>query len=214
MHNKVINVDGFIDKKLNHPIYRYVKRLTDICISLIGILIMIIPTIFIAVFIKLDSKGPVFFKQKRVGYMGRLFTIYKFRTMSDNFKKSKTSVNSNCNEVTRIGKFLRKTSIDEMPQLINIFKGDMSFVGPRPLIENEGEIHNLRMKNGVYNVRPGLTGLAQINGRDLISDEEKVKLDTQYVKEFDAILDIKLFFATIPKSLIGSDVAEEAHQHI
>lgn len=207
-------LSGYNDKTVKlsacQIVYGYIKRIIDVLIALLGISVMILPTLLIAVFIKKDSKGPVFYKQDRVGKKGKMFKIFKFRTMST---ENQLSGCCNLNSVTRIGRVLRKTSIDELPQLINILKGDMSFVGPRPLVPSEGEIHILRMKNGVYNIRPGITGLAQISGRDVITDEQKVKLDTEYVKQYGALLDIKLVLKTIPKTFAGADIVEGTHTY-
>lgn len=194
--------DETIKLTARQTIYSYTKRSIDVLIALFGLAVMIIPFLAVAVFIKSDSKGPVLYKQNRVGKQGKLFKIYKFRTMT--VKKESDSSNS----VTRVGRILRKTSIDELPQLINILKGNMSFVGPRPLVPEEGEIHNLRMKNGVYNVTPGLTGLAQISGRDIITVEQKVRLDTEYVKHYGFLSDVMLVLKTIPKAFAGTDVVE------
>lgn len=199
--------DETIKLTARQTIYSYTKRSIDVLIALFGLAVMIIPFLAVAVFIKSDSKGPVLYKQNRVGKQGKLFKIYKFRTMT--VKKESDSSNS----VTRVGRILRKTSIDELPQLINILKGNMSFVGPRPLVPEEGEIHNLRMKNGVYNVTPGLTGLAQISGRDIITVEQKVRLDTEYVKHYGFLSDVMLVLKTIPKAFAGTDVVEGTHTH-
>lgn len=200
--------NNIVRPNFKKTIYWYIKRMADVLLSLAGLIIMALPFVVISILIKKDSNDPVFFTQLRVGRDGKLFKIYKFRTMKI---KEETNTDDNSDIVTSFGKVLRKTSIDEIPQLLNILKGDMSFVGPRPLVPDEGEIHNLRMKNGVYNVRPGITGLAQVNGRDLITVEQKVKLDTQYVQQYGMLLDIKLMLKTIPKAFAGADIVEGTH---
>ena len=179
--------------------YLYLKRALDILIS--GILLIILLPLFlvISLLIKVTSKGPVIFKQVRLTKGMKEFKIYKFRTMMTKAPNVATAQLENPEEyVTKIGKILRKTSLDEVPQLWNVLKGDMSIVGPRPLIVDEGgDIHNIRNQNGVYNLRPGITGLAQVNGRDLVTDEEKAKYDTDYLYNVSLITDIKLLIDTV-----------------
>lgn len=138
------------------------------------------------------------FKQDRVGKDNKLFKIYKFRTMKYGTRDVATEQLVESEErITKSGKFLRKTSLDELPQLINILKGDMSFVGPRPLIPQEDEIRTVRAENGVFVARPGMTGLAQVNGRDELGIEEKVRFDREYVENQNILLDIKIIFKTV-----------------
>ncbi len=187
------------------------KRFFDFLFSLLA-LIVLSPVILILYLLVLISSGrPVIFKQERVGYGNRLFTIYKFRTMKDGMRQTKTEDLTDEeveNDITFIGKILRKLSLDELPQLYNILKGDMSFVGPRPLIPQEEEIRELREKYNVYSVRPGITGWAQVNGRDFISDEQKAKLDREYVENHSIIMDIKIMFKTVWVVLAGKDIAD------
>ncbi len=185
---------------MKHGIYRFFKRLLDIVLAFIALLIIWPVMLILAIWIKCDSKGPVIFKQSRVGMHGRLFRIYKFRTMRTDAPSEKATkdLENPYSYITKSGNFLRKTSLDELPQLINVLKGDMSLVGPRPLIENEGgDIHQLRMDAGVYTVRPGLTGWAQVNGRDNVPDEEKAAYDSEYANNLSFGFDMKIIFKTI-----------------
>jgi len=176
----------------------FLKRAFDITVSLVGILFMIaIPILIIVpILIKLTSKGPVFFKQKRIGKNGKVFTMYKFRTMiTEQYDKNGVEIMSE-NRITKIGKILRKTSLDELPQLFNVLNGSMSIIGPRPMLDYQaprciGE-ENLR-----FEMRPGLTGLAQVKGRNNIQWEERIQYDIEYVKTFTFWLDIVILFKTV-----------------
>ncbi|HFI0861808.1 TPA: sugar transferase [Streptococcus suis] len=178
--------------------YPVLKRVIDIVISGLAIVVLSPVLLLIAIAIKLDSKGPVLFKQKRVGKNKSHFMIYKFRSMyvdapSDmptHLLKDPTAM------ITKVGVFLRKTSLDELPQLFNIFKGEMAIVGPRPALWNQYDLIEERDKYGANNIRPGLTGWAQINGRDELEIDEKLKLDGYYVKNMSLGLDIKCFLGT------------------
>ena len=178
--------------------YPVLKRVIDIVISGLAIVVLSPVLLLIAIAIKLDSKGPVLFKQKRVGKNKSHFMIYKFRSMyvdtpSDmptHLLKDPTAM------ITKAGAFLRKTSLDELPQLFNIFKGEMAIVGPRPALWNQYDLIEERDKYGANNIRPGLTGWAQINGRDELEIDEKSKLDGYYVKNMSFGLDVKCFFGT------------------
>ena len=187
------------------------KRFFDFIFSLLA-LIILSPVILVLYFLVLISSGsPVIFRQERVGYKNKLFTIYKFRTMKNGMRQTKTEDLTDEeveNDITLIGRILRKLSIDELPQLLNILKGDMSFVGPRPLIPQEKEIRKLREKYNVFSVRPGITGWAQVNGRDFISDEQKALLDKEYVENHSLLMDIKIMFKTVWVVLAGKDVAD------
>ncbi len=190
--------------------YLRLKRYMD-CFLAITALLLIWPLFLaICVAIKLDSKGSIFFKQKRVGYAGRLFDIYKFRTMySDTPKDVPTHMLKDPDEyITNVGAFLRRTSLDELPQLINILKGDMSFVGPRPALWNQYDLVAERAKNGANRVPPGLTGLAQISGRDELEIPKKAAIDGEYAKHFGLPMDIKCFFGTFAAVLKESGVKE------
>ena len=187
-----------------------IKRLIDLILSLIGLIILSPVLIIISILIKIDSKGPVFFKQKRVGIHKKLFNIYKFRTMYiDTPKDMPTHLLNNPEAyITKVGKFLRKTSLDELPQLINIIKGEMAVIGPRPALYNQEDLIELRDKYKANDIRPGLTGWAQIHGRDELEIEEKAKLDGYYTEHISFLLDIKCFFLTIASVLKHEGVVE------
>ncbi len=187
------------------------KRFFDFLFSLLALIILSPVILILSLLVLLSSGSPVIFKQERVGYGNKLFTIYKFRTMKDGMRQTRTedlTAEEIENDITFIGKILRKLSLDELPQLFNILKGDMSFVGPRPLIPQEEEIRALREKYNVYCVRPGITGWAQVNGRDFISDEQKAKLDKEYVENHSIMMDIKIMFKTVWVVLAGKDIAD------
>ncbi len=187
------------------------KRFLDFIFSLLALIILSPAILIISILVLISSGRPIIFKQERVGYKNTLFTIYKFRTMKDGMRQTKTedlTEEEIENDITFIGKILRKLSLDELPQLLNILKGDMSFVGPRPLIPQEKEIRKLREENNVFSVRPGITGWAQVNGRDFISDEQKVKYDKEYVEKHTIIMDIRIMFKTFWVVLAGKDIAD------
>lgn len=173
--------------------YKYVKRFFDLIMAIIILIVLFIPMVIIAILIKLDSKGPVFFKQERTGKDGKIFLLYKFRSMAvDNDVHD-----FNCQDKkTRVGRVLRKFSLDEFPQIINIIKGEMSFIGPRPWIPDyyENMTDYQRRRNDVL---PGITGLAQVKGRNNINIIAKINYDLEYVKNFSFIQDVKIFFLTI-----------------
>lgn len=179
--------------------YKYIKRVADFILSFTALLLLSPFFIVIAVLIKLESKGPIFFKQKRVTKGKKYFQIYKFRTMYiDAPKNAPTHLLENPERfITRSGKFLRKSSLDELPQLINIIKGEMSIIGPRPALWNQYDLIEERDKYGANDVLPGLSGWAQINGRDELPIEVKSRLDGEYVKHLSLIMDVKCFFWTI-----------------
>lgn len=180
--------------------YSITKRLIDIAGSLYGIILLSPLFLIVAILIKLDSKGPVIFKQTRIGKDSKPFNIYKFRSMKIEAPNLSTEEFKNASDfTTRVGKFIRKTSIDELPQLVNILKGDMSIVGPRPVIEKEIRLLELRKECKVDSILPGITGLAQINGRDHVDDYEKVKYDFEYLVKRNLVLDIKIIINTILK---------------
>jgi undecaprenyl phosphate N,N'-diacetylbacillosamine 1-phosphate transferase len=172
-----------------------VKRVLDLIFA-VFFLIIFSPIMLIAsIAIKMDSQGPVLFKQQRPGKDCRIFTIYKFRTMQVETEKD-GKVLSDFERMTKVGSFLRKTSIDELPQLINIIRGEMSFIGPRPLLVQYLELYSPEQMRR-HEVRPGISGWAQVNGRNAISWEEKFKYDVWYVDNLSIILDIKIVFLTI-----------------
>lgn len=186
--------------------YMKVKRLIDIILSLIGLIVLSPIFLILIIAIKIDSRGPVLFKQKRVGINKTHFNILKFRTMRiDTPKDTPTHLLSNPEQyITKMGKFLRKTSLDELPQIWNIFVGQMSIIGPRPALWNQYDLIAERDKYGANDVPPGLTGWAQINGRDELPIEVKSKLDGEYVEKISFRMDVKCFFGTIV-SVVKSD---------
>ncbi len=187
-------------------IYMKVKRLIDLLLSLIGLVILSPFILILIIAIKLDSRGPILFKQKRVGINKTYFNILKFRTMRiDTPKDTPTHLLENPEQyITKVGKFLRKTSLDELPQIWNILVGQMSIIGPRPALWNQYDLIAERDKYGANDVQPGLTGWAQINGRDELSIEIKAKLDGEYVQKISFMMDLKCFIGTII-SVVKSD---------
>ena len=190
--------------------YRYIKRIIDILLSGLAIIILSPLLLILCIAIKLDSPGPIFFTQKRVGIHKTYFQIYKFRTMrTDTPKDMPTHMLANPEQyITKTGRFLRKTSLDELPQIFNIFKGDMSIVGPRPALWNQDDLVAERDKYGANDVTPGLTGLAQINGRDELEIPVKAKLDGEYVKKYGFTMDVRCFFGTFLSVLRQDGVVE------
>lgn len=190
--------------------YMKIKRLIDIVLSLIGLIVLSPIYLILIIAIKIDSRGPVLFKQKRVGINKTHFNILKFRTMRiDTPKETPTHLLDNSEQyITKMGKFLRKTSLDELPQAWNILVGQMSIIGPRPALWNQYDLIAERDKYGANDVLPGLTGLAQINGRDELSIEVKSKLDGEYVKRISLWMDVKCFFRTIISVLKSDGVVE------
>lgn len=190
--------------------YLKLKRIVDITLSLLGLIILAPIFIILIVAIKADSKGPVLFKQKRVGLHKKHFHILKFRTMSiDTPKDIPTHQLKNPDQyITKLGKFLRKTSLDELPQIWNIFVGNMSIIGPRPALWNQYDLIEEREKYGANDIPPGLTGWAQINGRDELPIDLKARLDGEYVQKIGPWMDIKCFFGTIIRVLKSDGVIE------
>lgn len=190
--------------------YSVIKRTIDFLLALVGSIIILPIFLILIIAIKSDSKGPVLFKQKRVGIHKTHFNILKFRTMRiDTPKDTPTHLLENPEQyITRVGKFLRKTSLDELPQIFNILNGEMALIGPRPALWNQYDLIAERDKYGANDIRPGLTGWAQINGRDTITTEEKAKLDGEYVQKMSFGFDIKCFFGTIVSVLKQDDIVE------
>lgn len=185
------------------------KRVLDFIISLFALIILSPLFLIVSVCILISDGSPVFFRQKRVGKNNELFEIYKFRTMKRGTENVASNDLSDANvKITKFGKILRATSIDELPQLLNILNGTMSLIGPRPLIPEETKIRELRQKYNVYSVRPGITGWAQVNGRDNVSAEKKALLDKEYVEKQSLMFDIKIFFMTIHQVLRREGVNE------
>ena len=197
-------------KRRDNSFYnRIVKRAFDLIISFFGIVILLIPMLIIALAVKIDSKGPVLFKQERIGRNGRVFKILKFRSMCVGAEKTGSGVYSGKNDarVTRVGKILRATSLDELPQLFNMFKGDMSLIGPRPPLTYHPWTYDKYTdeQKRMFIVRPGLTGWAKINGRKDVEWHKRIELNVWYVDNVSFLLDIKIFFTTILKVLTNAD---------
>lgn len=201
--------------EVNVGIYPKIKRAIDFIISLIGFIVLIPIFLLLIICIKLDSKGPILFKQKRIGIHKKEFNILKFRTMRiDTPKDTPTHLLENPDMyITRVGKFLRKTSLDELPQIINIIKGEMSIVGPRPALWNQYDLIEERDKYKANDILPGLTGWAQINGRDELPIPVKAKLDGEYVERCSFGFDLKCFFMTFIKVLKRDGVVEGKAQN-
>ena len=189
---------------------RIIKRFFDILSSGLGILVLSPVLALLAILIKIDSPGPVFFKQKRVGKGKKHFMIYKFRTMRTDAPHDTPTdqLSDPMRYITRTGKFLRKTSLDELPQLFNIFKGEMSVIGPRPALWNQFDLIEERDKYGANDLRPGLTGWAQINGRDELPIPIKAGLDGEYTKKISLVFDIKCLISTVTAVLFSKGVVE------
>ncbi|GKU31637.1 sugar transferase [Clostridium folliculivorans] len=190
--------------------YLKIKRLIDIVLSFIALIVLSPIFLILIIAIKIDSKGPILFRQKRVGINKTYFNILKFRTMRiDTPKDTPTHLLENPDQwITKVGKFLRKTSLDELPQIWNIFVGEMSIIGPRPCLWNQYDLIELRDNYGANDVRPGLTGWAQINGRDELPIEIKAELDGEYIEKIGFIMDVKCFFGTIVSVLKSDGVVE------
>ena len=187
-----------------------IKRIIDIILSFIGLIVLSPIFLILIMAIKLDSKGPILFKQKRVGIHKTHFNILKFRTMRiDTPRDTPTHLLENPDQwITKVGKFLRKTSLDELPQIINILKGEMSIIGPRPALWNQYDLIAERDKYCANDILPGLTGWAQINGRDTVEIEDKARYDGYYTENLGLALDIKCFFGTIVSVLKRDGVVE------
>lgn len=188
-------------------VYKNIKRLIDVVISLVGLIVLSPILLLVIIAIKLESKGPVIFKQERLGLNGKVFEIYKFRSMCVGAEKSGVYETKGDSRVTKVGKFIRKTSIDEFPQFINIIKGDMSIIGPRPTltyhpwpIDEYTEVQKKR-----FSVRPGVTGWAQVNGRKGVPWDKRIEYDVEYIENLSLAFDIKILFFTIFKVLAMKD---------
>ena len=187
--------------------YLRVKRVLDFIFALVLLIITLPILIIVAIAIKVESKGPVIFKQKRPGKNGKIFTVNKFRTMRVEAEKDDQLL-SDKQRITTLGNFLRKTSIDELPQLFNVLKGDMSFIGPRPLLVQYLDLYSTEQMRR-HEVTPGISGWAQVNGRNTISWKEKFKYDVWYVDHISLTLDFKIVFMTINKVLKSEGVSQE-----
>lgn len=189
--------------------YRAVKRFLDVTASFLGLVLLSPLLLAVSILIKIDSRGPVIFRQKRIGRNGKVFEIYKFRSMCVGAEKTGSGVYSGKGDarVTRIGKFLRATSIDELPQLLNILKGEMSFVGPRPPLTYHPWKYEeyTDFQKRMFEVRPGITGWAQVNGRKDVEWHKRIELNVWYVDHMSLLLDIKIMFMTAFKVLTNAD---------
>ncbi len=185
-------------KRRREARYRVLKRMLDVVFSSLLLVFLSLPMACIALAVALSSHGGAIFRQVRVGRNGRPFVCFKFRTMYESAPHDRPSSEMRDGRyVTPIGRFLRKTSLDELPQLYNVLRGEMSLVGPRPLIPCEDEVHLLRRRCGVDRLRPGMTGLAQIRGRDLLEGREKARLDTRYARSASLLGDFRIVMETI-----------------
>ncbi len=174
------------------------KRLFDIFVSIILGLILILPFFILILIIKIENEGSVFYISKRLGKNRKVFNMYKFRTMQINTPEINSNDLKNANSyITKVGKILRKYSLDELPQIINILKGEMTLVGPRPALENQDKLILLREKKNIFSLVPGITGLAQINGRDNLTDEKKIEYETIYMQKKSFLLDLTILLKTI-----------------
>lgn len=190
--------------------YEKLKRMIDFTLSILAVVCLSPFFLILIVAIKLDSPGPIFFRQKRVGINKKYFNILKFRTMRiDTPKDMPTHLLNNPDQyITKVGKFLRKTSLDELPQIFNIIVGEMAIIGPRPALWNQYDLIAERDKYGANKVRPGLSGWAQINGRDELSIEVKAALDGEYIQKMGLAFDVKCFIGTITSVLKSDGVVE------
>ena len=187
----------------------FIKRGLDIILSLFAIILLSLPMLIIAIAIKIDDPGPAIFKQKRVGKNKEIFWLYKFRSMKLNTPELPTHLLKNPEQyISKIGKFIRRTSLDELPQIFNIFTGKMSIIGPRPALWTQDDLIVERDKYGANDIRPGLTGWAQINGRDELDIETKARLDGEYAEKLSFSFDLKCFFGTIKSVLKSEGVVE------
>lgn len=189
--------------------YKYFKRFIDFMIAFVTLIVLFIPLTLIAILIKLDSKGPVLFKQERLGKNGVPFRIWKFRSMFVGAEKQGSGVYSykGDSRVTRVGKVIRATSIDELPQLVNILKGDMALIGPRPALTYHPwsfEQYTEHQKH-MFDVLPGVTGWAQVHGRKEVPWPERIELNVWYAKNMSLLLDMKIFFMTIFKVMVNAN---------
>ena len=198
--------------KLIQRLYRFIKVMSDFVIALIAVIVLLPVFLVVAIAIKIDSPGPVFFLQKRIGKNGKLFNCVKFRSMTVDAKPDVAGYEYEGvrAHVTKVGAFLRKYSIDELPQFFNILTFKMSLIGFRPSQPNETELNEAREVYNMYQIRPGISGWAQVNGRDILAAQPKKKAeyDAYYLKHFSLWLDIKIFFMTIVKVLKKDDVVE------
>ena len=189
-------------------LYPIGKRFLDVVLASFLILAALPLFLFASLGVRLSSRGPILFRQVRLGRRMEPFLLYKFRTMSCHAPRDLATAAMPACYLTPFGRFLRKTSIDELPQLYNVLRGDMSLLGPRPVVLSEVELIALRAARGVYTVRPGISGLAQISGRDLLSNEDKARLDSEYVRHMSLLSDIRLLISTAAAVFCRRDIRE------
>lgn len=194
----------FTKRKVKTMYQKYIKRILDLILSLIALIILSPLMIFLAILVRIKLGKPVIFKQKRPGKNEKIFTLYKFRTMTDE-KDEQGNILPDSERLTKFGRLLRSTSLDELPELINIIKGEMSIVGPRPLLVEYLPFYNEKEKHR-HDVRPGLTGLAQINGRNAVNWDERFEYDVRYAKSVTLRNDINIVFKTIKKVIKKEDI--------
>ncbi len=186
---------------------KYIKRILDFILALIGFIMLLPIFLIVTLFLAIANGGSPFFFQIRPGKNEKLFKIIKFKTMNDK-KDEQGNLLSDAERLTKVGAFVRKTSLDEIPQLINVIKGDMSLIGPRPLLPQYLPLYNNEQKKR-HNVRPGITGWAQINGRNAISWQQKFEYDVWYVKNVTFMLDVKILFLTVKKVFVSEGISQE-----
>ena len=186
---------------------KYIKRILDFSLASIGLIVAIIPMLIVAIAIKLESEGPVIFKQDRIGYKGKIYKMYKFRSMCLGAEKGGVYSDKADTRVTKIGKFIRATSIDELPQLINVLKGEMALIGFRsPLTYHPWKWNEYtEEQKKMFNVRPGITGWAQVHGRKTVEWNKRIELNVWYAENVSFLLDLKILFMTIFKVLTNAD---------
>ena len=194
-------------KRRQEARYRWVKRALDLVFSSVLLMFFALPMLLIGIAIRIGSRGPAIFRQVRVGRDGVPFVCLKFRTMYQNAPHDKPSAEMrDGGYVTAVGRFLRRSSLDELPQLLNVLRGEMSLVGPRPLIPCEEEVHRLRRRSGADRLRPGITGLSQIRGRDFLPNREKARLDACYARTLHFGGDLRILAQTLASAFSGKDV--------
>ncbi|EKQ09816.1 lipopolysaccharide synthesis sugar transferase [Lacticaseibacillus casei A2-362] len=213
-----VSEQNFSGKVLaNHYFYRkYGKRFFDIILSASGLVVCVIPILIIGMIVRLSSPGPSLFYQLRAGRKGKMFVLYKFRSMYTSApEKSNREFTQDLTEtyVTGFGSFMRRTSLDELPQLINVLKGDMSLIGPRPLAKTDSRVLELRAQSGADRIRPGISGLAQVNGRNEISDDLKAKWDSEYAKHISFTYDIGIVIRTFAEVLAQRGINNSDHEN-
>jgi len=194
--------------------YYQIKRAGDFVLALIGLAVLAAPFFLVALIIKLETDGPAIRRDKRVGKNGKNFVMYKFRTMTMNAPQKATADIDHSRYVTRFGAILRKSSFDELPQLVNVLRGEMALIGPRPVLALEKTTNSLRQKHGVFALRPGITGWAQVNGRDTVGEIEKVDYDRHYLDNLSLKMDCFCLLRTFGVVLIGDGIVENTKESI